>query len=170
MSLREKINENPQVAAGIGGGIALLAILFMFWSLGGSDGAPSVDPDDAQLYYTKDEGATYQPGPAADRMTPGVVQAHVYVLGDGKTEIVGYLERWTAEGVAAQKDLEKAIKANNAAEVKRLDALVGAGREVRKPKVGGWVKYNSPEAAKIIAPVGPKGDEDLTEIYPPPKA
>lgn len=171
MSLREKINENPQIAAGVGGGVALIAVILMLWTLlGGGDGLPSVDPADAQLYYSTDEGVTFSPGPAADRMKPGIVQAHVYTLGDGKTQIVGYVERWTAEGVAASAELTKAIKANNSAEAKRLDAAVSAGREVKKPKVGAWVKSNAPEAEKILNPVGPKGDEDLTEVYPPPKS
>lgn len=171
MSLREKINENPQIAAGVGGAVALIAVLYILWSLfSGGGGVPSFDPNDAQLYYTKDEGATFQPGPVADRMKPGIVQAHVYTLPDGKTQIVGYLERWSAEGIAANKDLEKAIKSNNKAETQRLDAAAAAGHEVRKPKVGTWVTVDKPEAAKIMTPTGPKGEEDLTEVYPPPKS
>ena len=170
MSLREKINENPQLASGVGGGIAVLAIAFMLYSLfGGGDSIPSVNLADAQLYFSTDEGVTFAPGPAANRLTPGVVQAHVFTLDDGKTQIVGYVERWTAEAVAAQKDLEKAIKSNNGTETTRLTNVIAANREVRKPKVGGWVKSNAPEATKIMAPTGPKGEDDLTEVYPPPK-
>lgn len=170
MSLREKINENPQVAAAVGGGIAVVAVLLMLWTLlGGRGDVVRADPDDLQLYYTTDEGATFKPGPAADRLKPGIVQAHVFTPDNGKTQVVGFLERWTPEGVAAQKDLENAIRANKADEVRRLTPLAAAGRELKKMPKGEWVKGNSPTAADIQNYTDPKGELDYVETYPPPK-
>jgi hypothetical protein len=170
MSLREKINENPQVAAAIGGGIAVVAVLLMLWTLfRGGDNGPRIDPDDVQVYYSTDEGATYTPGLASERLTPGRVQAHVFTPDSGKTLVVGYVERWTPEGVAAQKDLEKAIRSNDSAEVRRLTPLAAAGHEVKKPPKGEWIKANAAGAADIINFTDPKGELDYVETYPPPK-
>jgi hypothetical protein len=167
MSLREKINQNPQVAAMVAGGVALLAVIWIVWSIvgGGGDAVPE-NPNADKLYFSADDGASYTAGPAADRLKPGTVRAYVYTTGEGKPPFIGYLERYTAEGVAALAEYEKAIKEKRVQDYQKLEAAAAAGREVKKPKAANWVKSNAPEAAAVTDVRGPRGEEDVTEITP----
>jgi len=148
VSLRETINKNPLAAAGITGGLIILAIVIVVWMNSGETG-----PQD---YFSVDDGANFVPDSAMN-VPPFSIggktanKAYVYTCDGGKTKFVGYLERFTPD---AKAKIE-AVRKNPDTPVTDDPQINGA--QVKLPKTGNddknWVKKNSPEGRAITSGV-----------------
>ena len=105
MTLRERINKNPQQAAMIAGGATFLALLLIFWQACGGSGKPGV----GKSYYSIDDGKTDFVD-ASNKIPPfkhegkDAVRAHVFSCDGGKTKFVGYLEMYTPQDKKMMED------------------------------------------------------------------
>src|SRR4051812_15627729 len=105
--LREKINSNPLLMLGALVVVILGAGLVLYFSMR----SPAVKAGGNQAYFSDDDGKTYF-ADAASRIPPAerggkeVVRAHVFSCDGGKTLFVGYLHRFTPEGVKALSGME----------------------------------------------------------------
>jgi hypothetical protein len=149
VGIREKLNEKPAITTGVTIGIIVIAFAFILYQVFGGDGSSVTIPDQ---FYTVDEGATRftdDPSRAAPFQHEGkeAVRAFVYTCDENKTSFVGYLERLSPE---AKKKYD-ALPATSADSPPSLEAdtIMSEGSEVKKPKVGKWVKRNSAEGEKI---------------------
>src|SRR5262245_19774554 len=120
-----------------------------------------------KAFFTVDDGASYFPD-SFDRVPPYdsngkvAVLAHVYRCEAGKSKVVGYLERVTADGKKRRQEL---IDKKSPAGFEELELT---GKEVKAPKVGDWVKKSDPRALDIMSPKcpGAKAQDFPTEVFP----
>lgn len=165
MSLKEKLNQNPKMAAGVVGGLAALAIaIIAFTMLGGNK--PGAGAAGAQVFYSNDDGATYfADADFPTRIPPftkdgkQAFRAYVYTCDGGKTKFVGALMRYSQVALAK---LQQAANTN-----KFDDPLIfritegGEGSEWKVPKTPetatSWVKQTDPKANAIMNPKCPPG-------------
>ena len=142
MKLREYLNKNPLVAAGIAGGAVLLGIVLVAMQLrGGSDSSNVYVP---KRFFTVDDGNTYFPD-TVDKIPPFTTadnktayRAHVVQCGKGQP-FVAYLEKYSDE---QKKKLEGMFKDSKTRAI-ALESVTGAQDTplLKKPKTGdsGWV-------------------------------
>lgn len=94
MGLREKINQNSQMATIIVAAILVVAIGLMIYQFSGGGSSTPTPPD--QMYYTVDDGASFFVDgagkmPFSHEGKPAY-RAYVFKTDSGK-EFVGYIER-----------------------------------------------------------------------------
>ena len=104
MTLRERINKNPQQAAMIAGGGTFLALLLIFWQACGGSGKPGV----GKSYYSIDDGKTFfvddsNKIPPFKHEGKDAVRAHVFKCGSNPP-FVGYLEMYTPQDKKMMED------------------------------------------------------------------
>lgn len=141
MSLRETLNKNPAIIAGVVV-VAIAACGWVVWSQMGSSSKSSA-PD--SVYYTVDEGQTlFADSPTLltpfDKDGKPAVRAYVYKCADG-TQTVAYLERYTEKGKAVMEKFRAEKKANPGVpppSVGELSALGRAAKEVKRPGDKQW--------------------------------
>ena len=160
MGLREKLNDNPNIATGITIAVIVIVVGFIVYSTMGRGPSGGPPPVGNRVFFTVDDGATWFAEdatkiPPFDHNGKQAVRAKVYRC-DGKT-FVNHMERYTPE---AQKRLQQAYaRAVNEADVMPPEA---SGVEVKSPGGGEqWVLATDPRAAKIIAPKCASGDLEI---------
>ena len=149
MKLRNYLNENPMVAAGLAGGLVLLAILWGIWYFKSS--APPAPltgkPDLTRGFYSDDDGQSFFLD-AIGRETPfkhnGKDAVRAYVFRCGSTPFVGLLGRNTP---AAKSRIDAKMLGGDYKEI----ATAGATPpifEIKKPQGGSWTPItNKPNDA-----------------------
>jgi hypothetical protein len=157
VGLREKLNDNPNIATGITIAVIVIVVGFIVYSTmgrGPSGGAPVLE----RAFFTIDDGTTWfiddvNKVPPFDRDGKQAVRAHVYKC-QGKT-FVNHLERQAPE---VQKRRQQTSNTGAAADAPSADA---GAIEVKSPGDDRWVNANDPAAAKIIQPKCKDGNPEL---------
>ncbi|CAN5595465.1 hypothetical protein BH09PLA1_BH09PLA1_10040 [soil metagenome] len=142
MGLREKLNENSRLTAGIVGTAALIATVFVVMQvMAGRRTVPSKLPDS---FFSDDDGKSFfvydsENVPPFDHKGKSAVFARVFQC-CGK-RYVGYLERYSTQAHA----LKVAGKGTRETEM--------YGRELKRPGETTWVSARDLAAANKIADV-----------------
>ena len=163
MSIREKLNNNPVMAASVGGGTLLVALICVIFGL---HTTRATDPTKA--YYSDDDGASYF-ADDVDQIAPfdhnGKPAVRCYVFVANGTKWVGYLERYTP---AAARKLDAQV-----GQVPGPDTFVplSSDFDVKKPGTGdkAWVKRSDPKSIPILAvtlPSGVPSDANVAQYLP----
>ena len=145
MSLRETLNQRPQIATIAAVVIVIVAIAALWYTISG----PSKLYYGSSAYYTSDDGATYYTD-RADLVVPftdngkEVVRAHVYEC-PSKGKFVAYLQRYTPQAAEAMKESLEAKAAGREAKNPGLVAMINQiGSEYKKPGSGNkWIQSGS---------------------------
>lgn len=145
MSLREKLNQNPQITTIAALVIVLAAIAALWYAISG----PAKLYYGSTAYYTSDDGATYY-SDRADLVVPftdngkEVVRAHVYQC-PSKGKFVAFLQRYTPQAAEALKESQEAKAAGREPKNPGLVAMIDQiGSEYKKPGDGNkWIKSGS---------------------------
>jgi hypothetical protein len=155
MGLRETINKNPAASAGVVGGIVLLVLVWLVYSMFLSNSVPTGAPaGPTQAYFSDDDGATWFADDIAniapyDHNGKQAVRCYVFSTDGGATTFAGYLERYTPTGKSHAEHARTA-------DPKDIDdpesVVTSKDIEVKKPKdpAAPWVKTSDPTAIKIL--------------------
>jgi hypothetical protein len=169
MSLRETLNKNPMVFAGI----VVVAIVICGWfgwsQMSGGSGVKV--PNSA--FFTVDEGKTLF-ADERGKLTPfdkdgkPAVRAYVFKCPDG-TQTVAYLERYTEKGKAVVERYRAEQKANPGkppASIGEMSALGRFATEVKRPGDKDWVNAASGANRMFTEAVKCKSGETPEQINP----
>lgn len=164
MGIREKLNDNPKLAFGVGVTTLAVAALAIVSQLSGGGG-----PTD-QAFFTTDDGQTWF-ADDADKLPPfghegkEAVRAYVFVC-NGK-EFVNHLERFTPE---RRKFMEATIAAKTAGTAPPAipaGSAIAAGQEVKRPGGKNWVSTaNFSKAGPVLQPKCPDGSGEALPVEP----
>lgn len=160
MGIKEKLNGNPPLAAGLAAGLIVIAVAFAYTSgaLGGGSGSSASD----RAFFTTDEGKTWFEGPASslppfDQAGKTAVRAYVYEC-KGK-RFVNHLERWTPEG--------KKLAQQAAAQPGVRPAPGTVVKEIKRPGSDKWVSSSDiAKAGPILNVRCPDGGTGATLVEP----
>ena len=164
MGIREKLNDNPRIAAGATAEVILIALGFIGYNLfGGGTEIPT------ESCYTVDDGATYFADDITkiapfDKDGQQAVRCHVFTCGGGEP-FVAYLERYTPEAKIKMEEMR--TKGPEAMPDPATMDLTMNGVEVKKPRdpEAKWIKrMDFQKAAEIMQPKCPDGS--MTNIEP----
>lgn len=166
MSIREKLQKNPSLVAGIAGVVIIAAIVSIVMQAKSSSGGGS------KAYFSTDDGQTYFTDskymvPPYDKGGKQAVRAHVFMCG-GKP-VVGYLSRYTTEALKVMEDVKQAkAEKRPPKNIGALMSLSSVGIEVKKPGPGNpWIKGSEPtKVAEIRAFKCPGEKAGAVEIDP----
>lgn len=167
MGIRETLNRNPAITTGVTVGIILLALgVILYQSLGGS----SAGGNFSQGYFSTNlDGSDYfadDINKVAPFMKDGkeAYRVQVFSCDGGSTKFVGYLERFTKEGLARW---EKHKQNPTATDPTAMDMLFETEMEVKSPKGDKWVRKIDPRAAEILDIRCPDGTIEKLEVVMP---
>lgn len=170
MGIREKLNQNPGITAGVTGAIIVAALAWVLYDQVFSGGAPKPL---TQRFFTIDDGQTFfaddvKQIPPFDKDGKEAVIAHVFTCDKGRTKFVAYLERYKAD---AKRKLEDAMAKAAAGDQEALmiqDELEMTGKEVKKPGEARWVSVMDNDRAGRVADVKcPDGTVNgLAPVFP----
>jgi hypothetical protein len=155
LSIRDVINRNPAVTAGVLiAGIAAVIALTV-WQM------RSLTPSKPGAYYTIDDGKNwFKDDP--QRVTPfdykgkPAVRAHVFRGADGK-EFVGYLTRHTPQAAEVIRRVQRR-KSTDPPPTPADMGIAQGGREYKRPGDAEWVPLQKgAEVQKITAVTAPDG-------------
>ena len=139
MSIREKLQKNPSLVAGIAGVVIIAAVVSIVMQARSSSGGGS------KAYFTVDDGQTYFTDSKFmvapyDKGGKQAVRAHVFMCG-GKP-VVGYLSKYSDEALKVMEDVKQAkAEKRPPKNIGALMNLSSAGIEVKKPGAGNpWIK------------------------------
>jgi len=166
LSIREKLQKNPSLVAGIAGVVIIAAIISIVMQASSSSGGGS------QAYFTVDDGQTFftdskfKVAPF-DKGGKQAVRAHVFMCG-GK-RVVGYVSRYTEAALKVMEDVKQAkAEKRPPKDIGALMNLSSAGIEVKKPGAGNpWIKGTDPlKVAEIRAFKCPGEKAGAIEVDP----
>lgn len=167
MGIREKLNNKPGIAIGVGAALLVLSMVFITMQLTSGGGASS-----EEAYYTIDDGATWFPDDA-NKPTPfqhdgkEAVRAYVYEC-KGK-EFVNHLERFTPERrkvAEAAAEAEKTGKPPPPAPAAAGNTVMW-GQEIKKPGDKAWTPAgNLAKAGPMAQPKCPEGTGEVVPVVP----
>lgn len=156
MSLREKLNGNPSIVAGVAGAVLLIAVVvvLLWWLRGGGTYTPY---GGQRWYYDTGARALFIDSearvPPFDHGGNVAVRAEVGSCGscdDEAARKVLWLERYTE---AARPLMEQYVQArlsdNLTAEALEAEAQASEGLEVRDVDDPTWWAYHTPRAVEI---------------------
>lgn len=178
MGIREKINQNPMIAAGVAGVGILIAFIFIGYQIKGMACAPTSElnpqawytaEQDKETFTKADEGKLFfadsvKKIPPFAKDGKDVVRVQLYTVDNGKTFIVGLLERYTPEAKAA---MEKAAarKGPPSPDEQPIGEIQMFGVEIKRPGKQ-WVKRSQEQewekTQQVELPAG-------AVYYQPPK-
>lgn len=152
MSLREKINQNPQLGVGLGVGVLVIAIVLLIYTMRGKKELPAPDFETTKGFFSDDDGKTWFVDdltniPPFDHNGKKAYRAKMFIAANGQ-KFVGWLEGYDP---AQKKHLETEMNKNQGELPDRILHLEHPN--VKKPGSGIWVRYGliaSPEYNKII--------------------
>jgi hypothetical protein len=143
LSIREKLQKNPSLTAGLAGVVIIAAIISIVMQARSSSGGGN------QAFYSIDDGQTYFTDSKFlvapfDKGGKQAVRAHVFRCG-GKP-VVGYLERYTEAALKVMEDVKQAkAEKRPPKDVGALMSLSSSGIEVKRPGAGNpWIKGTDP--------------------------
>jgi hypothetical protein len=158
MGLRQRLNEDRRVSAGIAAVVVVVAVAsIVIQVLAGRRRFPSRLPD---AFFSADDGRTFFAAgsdnvPPFDYKGRPAVRAYVYEC-DGK-RFVGYLERYTPEAHQVMLDeRQRLARLEPGKSSPPNGAVIGAdisGRELKKPGESGWVKSSDHAGAARVTDV-----------------
>jgi hypothetical protein len=167
MELRKTFSEKPAIAAGVGGGLLLIALVCIGWQLRG----PTAPDGRTSAFFSVDDGKTWFKDDVS-KLAPfdvggkEAVRAHVFRSASGK-EFVNHLERLKSD---AKRVLEEAKKKTSTSSLSSQSAVQDArmnGREVKRPGDAKWISTVNPrEAGQILTVNCPDGGTDATPVEP----
>ena len=152
MSVRETLNEKPQIA------VAFVFVLLLFAGAAVYMNSGSIGLQIAKkMYYSDDDGKTYFADDTS-RIYPfdhNGKQAYRATVMKGNGEpYVAFLTRYTD----SVRDQLLALEGKSDSEsINKRAALSSSGIQVKKPGDSKWVPVLSPEAGKVMQPVAPDG-------------
>ena len=167
MSLREKINSNPQLGIGIGVGVLVVAIvIIVIYVKSGGSGTPQPAFDTTKGYFTDDDGKTtfvadLSKLPPFDHNGKKAYRAKVFIDGHG-TRFVAWLESYDDN---AKKAIQKVIDDTHELPDRAMNEAAPNDRPlVKKPGQANWVSpvRNEKEWQNIRIPAPP--DKDLNSV------
>lgn len=144
MKLRNYLNENPMVAAGLAGGLVVIAIVWGIWYLKSSAPPAPITgkPDLTKGFYSDDDGQSFFVD-AIGRETPfkhGAKEAvRAYVFRCGSKTFVGLLGRNTP---AAKSHTDMKMLGGDYKEIATTAANPPIF-EIKKPQGGNWTPINT---------------------------
>jgi hypothetical protein len=166
VGIRQTINENPAITAAATGAIILAAIIFII--VEALPHHPKAGPP-GKLFYTDDDGKTWFPDdamkvpPYTDTNGKDAVLAYVYKCGENGQSFVGYMLKYTPDGV---QRMQKQMSAPNT-RMMDIPPVAFSDTMVKKPgdPDSAWVtRVQDPVAyQKATTPTCPDGG---TQIYP----
>jgi hypothetical protein len=166
--LRDYLNEHPLVTAGFALAVPVL-ILCVIWRSAAKNNAATRSV--SQAWYTDDDGKTWYAddktlSPPFDHKGKTSVRAFIYSCDGGKTEFVGYLQRYTPEAKQAIEQSRAQVRTENvppsAALFKDIET---SGIEIKKPGESNWVNVRTPQAQAIRKVKCPTGG-NVQEVTP----
>ena len=159
MGIRETVNNNPALTAGVTIGIIVLTVGIIVWSTMG--GGPSVSSGGQEAFFTIDDGKTWFSDDLS-KLPPftkdGKEAVRAFVFSCNGTKKVVYMQRFTPE---AKKKMEAAAANKTRPDLGMADAIQFTGVEVKDPGGKAWVKQSDPQAMKIMKPDCPNGTLEL---------
>jgi hypothetical protein len=166
LSIREKLQKNPSLVAGLAGVVIIAAVISIVMQAKSSSGGGS------KAYFSVDDGQTYFTDskfmvPPYDKGGKPAVRAHVFMCG-GKP-VVGYLSRYTEDALKVMEDVKQAkAEKRPPKNIGALMSLSSAGIEVKKPGAGNpWIKGTDVgKAAEVRAFKCPGEKAGAVEIDP----
>jgi hypothetical protein len=167
MSIRENLNKNPKLGAGIAAAAVILGVAAMAMQLSGGRGGGS-----GEAFYTTDDGANWFDDDA-DKLPPfqhkgkEAVRAHVFKCTDGKT-YVNHLERFTPDRQKLAQAAAEASRNNQPPPPPPAAARQTAnwGLEVKKPGDAAWTPGSDlAKSSKIMQAKCPDG-HDAVPVAP----
>jgi hypothetical protein len=155
MGIRETINRNPKVAAGVGAGLIALTVVFVLFQLLDLNGASGVPSADEHAFFSVDDGKTWFVGDVKtlapfDHGGKQAVRAYVYEC-DGQ-RFVGFLERYTDEGKRARQQVLDAAKTGRP-DGRLVYISSMTGRELKRPGDKNWTVAKDQQTIESITTV-----------------
>lgn len=165
MDLRTQMNKRPTVTIGVSvGAVLIVGILVLVVSGRSRQRPPSSETSGANCYYTADEGKTFEVGPwtlVPPYEKDGKTFVRMYKFLDGKTEKIGYLEKYTDQACAVLMAEEE----GQAREMK-MSELGFNGRVVKRPGEETWVDRTSEEGKAITEVMTSEGRGRAKPVFP----
>lgn len=168
VGLRQRLNDNPPLAAGVAGGCVLIAVVVYFLARPGGMGADK-PAGITKEFFSVDDGRTWFPDdagklPPFDHQGKPAYRVRVFRCSHGK-EFVSHLERY------ADADLKRMKALIDDEKTRSMEFIqLESGFEAKKPGAKGWVKVGQQVSARtdaIRAPKCPEGSTaGLTRVSP----
>ena len=174
MGIREKLNENPSITTGATIAIIVIALIWIGVQLFGSGnnvGGPR------NLYFTTDDSspeaakaamfeADAKNLPPFDHDGKPAYQVMLYSCDGGKTTWIGYLRRYSKEGLA-QLNAMRDNKDKGPIPPGTMNIPAIAMMEVKVPGPGKWLNQSDPKARDLQNVHCPDGSqENITTVTP----
>ncbi|HWP40813.1 MAG TPA: hypothetical protein VNL70_07795 [Tepidisphaeraceae bacterium] len=155
MGVRDSLNQNPKVAAVVIGVAILAAVGLLIAQLRStSDGVPGLTPG-VKEWFTIDDGKTWFADdgmklPPFEHQGKIAYRVRVWTCDGGKTTFASHLERINAQAKAKLEQMKPEHRPISP-EYQMI--------EVKPPLTGdqGWVPVGTPQAAEIMTPRCPPG-------------
>jgi hypothetical protein len=169
MNLFTKVSfRHPLVLAAVGL-VLLAALIRMVSGFGGSQSSPQT----SLVFFTTDDtsaaGAlaalftdTRDRLPPFDKNGKTAFRAHVFTTDGGKTRWVGYLSKYSPEGL---RQLQ--MRGENAISTPSGMQLANRELQVKKPGDKSWTSFQADESTAITHPTGFAGSSANIEIVEP---
>ncbi|MGN6626135.1 MAG: hypothetical protein ACTHLN_05900 [Tepidisphaeraceae bacterium] len=152
MSIREKLNEKPQIALAFAGVAAVIVFIVIYANSGNI--ATQIA---SKMYYSDDDGKTYF-ADATNKIFPfdheGKQAFRATVMKGNGAPYVAFLTRYSD---SVRNQLLALEGKSDPDSVNKRAVLASSGLEVKKPGSGTWVAMANPEAGKVMQPVAPDG-------------
>lgn len=170
MGIRETLNRNQTLTTGITIAVILVALIIIVMQLTGG-GAGGATVYTKAFFSTNEDGSNWfvddiNKVPPFDHNGKPAYRVHLYTCDKGKTQFVGYLQRYTDAG----KKKAEALRANPQAarDPAEFDALEFTEVEVKAPKDSKWIRRNDAKAEALMSAVKcPDGSTNNLEYYLP---
>ena len=170
MGIRQSINENPAITAGVTGAIIVLALVFII--VNALPHRPHASGP-GKMFYTDDDGKTWfaddatKIPPFIDKDGKEAVLCNVYKCGQTGEPFVGYMLKYTPDG---QKRMQDAMNQPNG-HMMDVPPNVFPDTMVKKPGADqNWVTRVDDPATynKDTSPTCPDGGTNLFPVNPNP--
>jgi hypothetical protein len=167
VGIRQTLNENPAITAVATGVIIVAALIFII--VEALPHHPHPGPP-AKQFYSDDDGQTWFPDsgtkipPFTDANGKEAVLVYVYKCGQSGKEFVGYMLKYTPDGLKRMQD------AQNQPGGRMMDAPPSAftDTEVKKPGDPNWItRADDPMAfTRVMMPKCPDGGAEIFPVNP----
>ena len=170
MGVRETVDRNKPVAVGVTLVLLVAGVVLIYFNSQSNSTTTMLGP---RSFFSDDDGKTWFVD-AADKTPPfdhngkTAHRARLFTSDGGKTQFVGYLERYTPESI---KRLEAAkrgeIEPKGRSVLSVIEELSISGMEIKKPGTGNpWVARGDPLTAAKILDVKGAGNQPAEPVMP----
>jgi hypothetical protein len=160
MGVRQALNEHPRASAGVAVGVIAIALAFVFWTRLRPEGPPEAP---SKAFFTTDDSSPTAAkaalfSDAADKLPPfqkdgkNAYRAYVFSCDGGKTTWIGYLEKFTTQGLERMKAGGRPGGAREGgAGASPSNAMVSMeGVQVKKPGDAQWTDMSNLGKASLV--------------------